>query len=177
VETSGWMCDVFRRNGLSFVTFDIRVDGLAELPPSDAYIRCGKADKCVADNSVFDEHPRPFHCTGAMANAVADLARRYRELHPSQRLRVLDLSLPRGGLMEVNPQTGQWLPPHHWHRVGESVDIGQWVVNDSGVGVHPNVIEFTEELKDLAKHVHPAIYRVVESGGEIHFQLTGGLQQ
>lgn len=42
-----------------------------------------------------------------------------------------DMSLPWGGLFDIDDT---WAPPHHWHRVGRSVDIN----NPGSIYQHPN---------------------------------------
>jgi hypothetical protein len=153
------------------------IDGLVELPASDQYIRCGKADTCFSDNTVFAAHPFPFWAKPEMADAVRTLAERYRTAHPGVKLRILDLGLPAGGLMEDNPDDHQWKTPHKWHRVGEGVDIGLWAVSDDGKRVDFEPDELVEELLALIKENDLPLRRVKEPGGNIHFQLKGGLDK
>lgn len=162
-------CDASNTAFLASFSWDMAIPGLVELPADPAYIRCGKATDCVTDNQVFPEHPKPFFATPAMRNAVAALARSFRQRHPGWRLRILDLSLPKGGLMEDNPETHQWEPEHHWHRVGESVDIGLWAVDDTGSGVFFRFDELVKDLNSLIKEAALPLRRVVEKGEKIHY--------
>jgi len=180
----GWICadfsecdDETHRTWFLTLYTSIGIPGLVELPASDQYIRCGKADQCFSDNQVFDAHPFPFMAKPKMANAARLLAERYRAAHPGVKLRILDLSLPNGGLMEDNPDGDQWAPPHYWHRVGESVDIGLWAVSDDGQRVDFEPGELVDELAQLVEENDLPLRRVKEAGGNIHFQLKGGLNQ
>jgi len=124
------------------------------------------------------------------------LAYHHNELHRQRnenwRLRILDMSLPWGGLMECNPNEDPWKPTltqcnnkeegrpgHCWHRVGGSVDIGRlFVIGDSGqqVWVDPTALALElEEIVRSKKRTLP-LWRVPEAGS-IHFQLLGGGEQ
>lgn len=154
VDGAQWRCDPYdpsHQTHFVKIALKVAVDGLVELPPDrELYVRCGK-DGCVQENDVYKEHPHPFYATPRMREAVQLLAYHYNEFHRQRnenwRLRILDMSLPWGGLMEADPTRATWRPTltecatwppppgrpgHCWHRVGESVDIGQFALDDTG---------------------------------------------
>ena len=204
VNTQEWRCDpsdITQRIAHGLIGIRVRVGGLAtetedlqELPAdTDVYIRCG-TNGCDHEGQVHDEHPHPFYGTAALISAARELAQRYNAKHAQQglRLRVMDMSLPWGGLMEANPKDHPWKPAltqcnnkekgrpgHCWHRIGESVDIGRlFVVGDSGQQVWVEPDELVRELESLAAQdkLHVPLFRVKEEDS-IHFQLLGGHNQ
>lgn len=42
-------------------------------------------------------------------------------------IRINDLSLPQGGLFDIN---NNWMLPHSWHRLGKSVDVSRFYLKD-----------------------------------------------
>lgn len=204
VDTQEWRCDpsdITHRIARGLIGVRVRVGGitaetenLQEFPAdTDVYIRCG-TNGCDHEGQVHDEHPHPFYGTAALVDSVRKLAQAYKTNHTEQglRLRIMDMSLPWGGLMECNPNEDPWKPTltqcnnkeegrpgHCWHRVGGSVDIGRlFVIGDSGqqVWVDPTALALElEEIVRSKKRTLP-LWRVPEAGS-IHFQLLGGGEQ
>lgn len=176
VPQPGWVIDrtpTGQSRATTFIGFKVGLGGIGELPSDpDHYVRCGVAAGCTQD-SVEPRHPGVFFGTGAMLQSVQKLAFAYLQLHPDLRLRILDMSLPAGGVFDY--KNFNWTPPHSWHRVGESVDIGEWVVDSSGNPAYPpGLVQELENLVNDKANPLP-LHRVIESGGRIHYQYKGGL--
>ena len=142
--------------------YDVGDDGFEELPPwPNVYVRCGLTAGCLCDN-ISPTHPNAFWGTPEMVAAVEDLAVSFQALHPELMLRITDMSLPRGGLFDLDLN---WKAPRHCrHRTGTSVDISKYaltVENPRTVGVDINA------LVVLARQCH--LGRVQEES--IHFEL------
>ncbi len=144
-----WSCDPDGRGGYTTFYFLARVRDLGELPPDPAYIRCGKADGCLTDNVVWPEHPMPFFGTAEMVSAAQQLAQAFSADNGGSRLRILDLSLPLGGLMEdltgsgTAPDYAPWSTPHTWHRHGIDVDVDKQALGPDG-----QLATFNQDLLD-----------------------------
>ena len=103
-----------------------------------------------------------------MIAAVEDLAVRFQAAHPNLRLRILDMSLPRGGLFDGggNPPQYDWVTPHCRHRTGTSVDVSKYAVTVTNPGtVHIDV----EKLTKLAQQ--SGMRRIKEA--TIHYEING----
>ena len=145
--------------------FDVGYTGLVELPPwPEVYVRCGLTASCICDNTS-PTHPSAFWGTREMVAAVEDLAVSFQALHPGLRLRITDMSLPRGGLFDLNLN---WRAPEHCrHRTGTSVDISKYALTIE----NPRTVSLPiDELIRLAFRCH--LGRVPEA--TIHFELHYG---
>lgn len=167
IPNQDWTCDSDYRGGSARFRIRVAVPGLVELPPDPQnYIRCIRAtDACTTDKyrDPFDTsyllHPEPFFATPATIYYVQTLATIYRFWDPENRakLRILDISLTTGGLMEDQPWVHQWTPTlpqcepwtpgtpgHCSHREGKQVDISQKAVTDVGalVDVNTDTLDF-----------------------------------
>lgn len=159
-------CDPTRTMFRAWFTWRVGIAGLEELPRDPTnYIRCPVASPdCRTDyyQDPFDTryplHPKPFFGTGGPRGLIArvqQLAAKYHEGYPELRLRILDMSVPKGGLMEDRPWQHEWTPTvetctdyrlhkvspgqrlgHCAHRVGKSVDIDGFAVSQDG-GLYP----------------------------------------
>lgn len=95
---------------------DVRVPGLVELPAG-------------ADYDLFGQtatHPDNHFGTATTIASLQQIATKY-EAHKVTnnlpgwpRVAYNDISLERGGIFDLN---GDWSPPHHEHRVGQTVDF------------------------------------------------------
>lgn len=111
-------------------TVHVSVQNLVELPPaSDIYIRCGLTSGCVSDGHHDDMHPQPSFGRRELVQKLVGLAAMYRSSllsqDESQKLRISDISLPFGGVFDMNHN---WLPPHKSHRKGISADISRHAI-------------------------------------------------
>lgn len=154
------------RSCTGYFGYDVGDDGFEELPPwPEVYVRCGISATCLCEN-VDPNHPTPFWGIPRMVAKVQDLASEYQHRFPGVRLRILDMSLPWGGLFDGagDPPVYNWRPPHCRHRTGKSVDISKTAVTwkDSRlVGVDIDfLVTFASKLK---------LKRVPEA--TIHFEL------
>lgn len=85
---------------------------LDELARHDSYVLIG---------SEGTPHGSANHAgTPELNSALFDLTRRFAERFPGEKLSLNDMSLPWGGLFDLN---ANWQPPHFWHRFGTDVDI------------------------------------------------------
>lgn len=168
----GWHCvplsmcdDATHRTMLYEVYTSVAVPGLVELPSNPGlYVRCGDTSSCGGADDVLAAHPQAFFGTPGMLSAVESLASRYRGAHPTDRLRLTDMSLPLGGLFDLDLNWQPGTDGHKDHRYGTALDVAKSAIDDSGaeIGVNP------AELKKLA----------CESGlkrYEAEFQLNGNL--
>lgn len=145
--------------------YDVGEEGFEELPSwPEVYVRCGLTAGCLCDNTS-PTHPQAFWGTPEMVAAVEDLAVSFQKLNPGLRLRITDMSLPRGGLFDLNLN---WRAPRHCrHRTGTSVDVSKYaltVEDPRTVGVNIN------GLIALARQCH--LGRLPEA--TIHFELHYG---
>lgn len=100
----------------STFTIGVRVPGLAELPPGENYVLVGS----FGEPGVTSQHVSNHFGLPSFNRSLQQLADRYAAGFPGQRLEYNDMSLPLGGLFDVN---NNWRPPHHSHRFGTDVDV------------------------------------------------------
>jgi hypothetical protein len=133
------------------------------------------AGGCTSDtpNSNLN-HPQVFFGQLAMVASVETLAFYYQEANPGLRLRILDMSLPMGGLFDGANGDYDWEPPHKLHRTGRSVDIGSWVVSVDGTPAYPGFQAVVNLLVHLVQDHEIPIRRFSEGPNKIHFELMGG---
>jgi len=139
----GWFCvdSCFTSHSWKDLdALDVRVPvDLVELPPASFYVRCGSSSNCFGDSPGSDSrHPRPHFGRLELIGKVIGLAAMYRSRFSAgpnaERLRILDISLERGGLFDTTIPTNPppWTPTHTVHRHGVSVDISRRALTDSG---------------------------------------------
>ncbi len=155
------------RSCTGYFGYDVGDDGFEELPPwPEVYVRCGISATCLCEN-VDPNHPTPFWGTSRMVAKVQDLACAYQNKVPGVRLRILDMSLPRGGLFDGagDPPEYNWRPPHCRHRTGKSVDVSRSAVT----GDNPRLVAVDAALLEkLSSMLH--LTRIPEA--TIHFELS-----
>lgn len=145
----------------------IMVPGLVELPPSPGlYVRCGDTASCTDQDNVLPTHPSAFFGDPKLVANLQTLAQRFQALYPDLELQLTDMSLPMGGLFDID---ASWEPPHKRHRNGRSVDISRKAWNKTtGVVQHLSDAQVVN-LKDIAQrqlHMH----KIDEA--TIHFELV-----
>ena len=133
--------DTTKFDTLSLIT---RVPGLGLLPDRATYIKIG--GRCEhhgpRDDSDYPNCRTPDNNhwgTGRLVEGIQSIADAYDSLHPGVRLRINDMSLPHGGLFDIN---GNWLPSHHEHRIGINADISLKCRNSSNNLVNLNERHF-----------------------------------
>jgi murein endopeptidase len=106
------------------VNLTVAVLGLELLPESQNYVRVGGTCEHhgLRDDTQYQNCRDPDNNhwgTNRLVQAIQAIAYAYDSLHPGVRLRVNDMSLPFGGLFDVD---GNWRPEHKEHRVGINAD-------------------------------------------------------
>jgi hypothetical protein len=94
--------------------FNIGFSGLEALPPDPFYT-------VLRDPATAPTHPEGNFGTPAAIHGLASLAVYYK-LAAFVTLSINDMSLPQGGLFDVD---ADWAAPHSRHRVGINADINQ----------------------------------------------------
>lgn len=96
-----------------------RMLGLTELPPEDHLF--------FPDHQTGFGHDHIVNHYGSqrLINAITAIATEYTAAYPEELLRVYDMSLPYGGLIDVNYD---WKPPFYGHTTGIDADISKWRV-------------------------------------------------
>jgi len=99
-------------------TIGIRVSGLQELPDSTDYDKIGS-------NPSPPIHTRNHYGTPSMVASLQNLARKYIEpdAFPTSRLGYNDMSLPWGGLFDLDGNWSSGPRGHKSHRLGKNVDL------------------------------------------------------
>lgn len=110
-------------NSDNFATVDVRVPNLVLLPKGSDSLHYKNIGGTL-------EHPGPpanptldmnHWGTVAVDNAFPFIAFNYFVMfHPQYPIYVNDMSLPKGGLFDIN---GNWFPPHQGHRQGTGMDL------------------------------------------------------
>jgi hypothetical protein len=91
-------------------TIGILVPGLSELGPGVNYDLVGQTAT----------HPSNHFGSASLLASLTSLAQTYAAAYPGQRLGYNDMSLPYGGLFDIN---ANWSTPHVSHRLGTDVDL------------------------------------------------------
>lgn len=130
-EVSGVETIVATAPGFPAATATARVEvpGLVELPEAPArYVRIGTPDNHAGTNDPCIPETRPptsrhfeaFFGQPALLKAIEEIAATMLQ-QTGILLRVNDMSLPLGGLFDID---NNWRTPHFTHRVGRHVDLG-----------------------------------------------------
>ncbi|MGD9598903.1 MAG: hypothetical protein AB7G76_08635 [Steroidobacteraceae bacterium] len=107
------------RTLLTYAVIDVGIPGLEPLPPTGT-------DYQVIRGGVA-EHPDGTNGTSGTLRKLLEIAGYYHSAEGSK-LSVNDLSLPAGGLFDIN---SNWQPPHDTHRDGLDSDINRQNVDGS----------------------------------------------
>ncbi|MEO0124193.1 MAG: hypothetical protein ABIL69_09375 [candidate division WOR-3 bacterium] len=91
--------------------------GLLEIFAGEWYIKTGGTEYHHGHPGWPDDHN---HFGTSYTNACIMLIGADYKDSTGYRLRINDMSLPRGGLFDIN---GNWQPPHSTHRLGRNVDV------------------------------------------------------
>jgi hypothetical protein len=135
------------------VHLSVRVPGLVPLPYGANYVLIGK----FGEPGVTSRHVENHNGSENLNAKVSILAESVFN-DSSYVLRINDVSLPSGGLFDIN---NNWSTPHSGHRVGVDVDIDD--VDASGKPVNPKY--FQEKVENP-----PFFARLVNEGN--HFHIT-----
>ena len=127
----------------------VRVPGLIELSGESYYVLTGATAL----------HPHNHFGTQNTINSIKSVARTYYD-STTHRLKINDISLPYGGLYDIN---GDWRRPHDTHRLGTNVDVSYKVLNGAGgeVDIDKELFELIvyeiggdPRREDLRNHFH-----------------------
>jgi len=94
--------------------------------------------------------------TGRLSAAIQRIAVAYDSLHPGIRLRINDMSLPYGGLFDVN---GNWRPDHSEHRIGINADIGYEGLNNQNQRVSIDTTDIQKIIFLKTEKIWPLHHR------------------
>lgn len=100
-------------------TVHARMLGLTELPPEDHLF--------FPDHQTGFGHDHMVNHYGSqrLINAITSIATEYTAAYPKELLRIYDMSLPYGGIIDVNYD---WKIPLYGHTTGIDADISKWRV-------------------------------------------------
>lgn len=119
-----WRCDPTEPSGrrsYSEIAFWARVEGLVELPANTALYSKTRGDATA--------HPNGFFGTPEMVGKVQEMATQFQAAYPGYILSFNDMSLPWGGLFDINHT---WDVPHSKHRLGHSMDVNHGAQKPNG---------------------------------------------
>lgn len=136
---------------------EVKVPGLVSLGASGFYGLIG----------VTGSHPDNHYLTLAAREKAGQLARRYRELFPTDPvLQYNDASLVWGGLFDIS---GHWQPPHREHRRGTVIDVRA----NGAPGAIPsiNYRDFTELAEEDGAHAR--LHSLGTPNQHFHVRLMG----
>jgi hypothetical protein len=134
---------------------EVKVPNLSLLPESPDYVKIGgRTIHLGPPLSVTDNN---HHGTSRTLQAIQTISQSYRQ-QLNQRLRINDISLPWGGLFDIQ---GDWLPPHWTHREGRNVDVS--IISAEGGTVNSQL------LRNL---VRQAKGRIVRERNPDHYHLS-----
>ena len=158
-------CDATQTSWCFFTTIDVGVSGLTNLPDgSPFYVKLRGGAPQHQDEVAY------FGTSDAISNLTA-IAEIYNDLS-NNLLSVNDMSLPKGGLFDIN---SDYATPHIWHRVGQSADInttqgGCRVNYDLQIAVA--LVMPAEAGSFFAKRQFPSSGRFLcEANGNIHLDF------
>lgn len=119
----GWRCarECFTENSHKYeYTYDVGVEDLGPLPDGDEhYVKC-RSEACPTPLSGAS-HPEGSHGTQDTTKKLKAIARKYFE-RTGRKLSINDISLPKGGLFDIN---NNWATPHIEHRTGTDADLNR----------------------------------------------------
>lgn len=125
----------------------VKVSGLLPLESKPNLLPRGQTDKHTVGNNNYGT----TYTRDAVYYAVSEYAKEY-GIEPDIYLAVIDMSLPWGGLFDID---GNWKPPHDYHRIGRSVDFSKHYKDGNGNDLEVtffdedgNVAEVTEIVDD-----------------------------
>jgi hypothetical protein len=170
----GWRCaDICftPTSWLANIYVNVGVQDLTELSASEFYVRCAKTADCTNSDNIDTAHPKVFYGKPAFVDKVAQFAEGYYFFgsdspDPTDFRKILftDMSLPFGGLMDVNHD---FKKPHTSHRKGTSIDAKREYL-EAATGQLVFYDLETDEFKRIAKSygllVVPEVAPVCSSG-------------
>ena len=164
-----WACDDAITAHME-LGFRVAVPGLVELPPSPGlYVRCGITASCTGQDNVSPVHPSAFFGDPRLVAKVQAVVQRFQALYPELALQLTDMSLPMGGLFDLDTS---WEPPHNRHRNGRSVDVSRNAWNKTTGSRQYLAASQIRDLSQIAVHdLH--MHRIFEGEkGPIHYELV-----
>lgn len=146
---------------------NVEVQGLRDMPYGANYL---------LDNSQdgMGYHPDVHYGSQKLIDTLTAVANEYREIYPnSERLGIRDMSLPWGGLFDLNYD---WKEPHYGHTIGADADINRGTVPLENrhklleiMCRHTPGIFLERDILGEPPHFHMRVY------GKTEFQLEGSL--
>jgi len=124
----------------------VRVPGLGSLGGGLNYVLVGTPDANDACRPVppASIHYQTHNGSPKLNRAVRKIADEYAYLYPGIKLRVNDMSLKFGGVLDVN---NNWRQPHKTHRKGTNADIGFNGLDENNRCVELNQIKLLEIIR------------------------------
>ncbi len=119
---------------LALDTLKVRVPDLELLPESEYYTKVGGTAKHHGPPDYQEDHNH--YGITKILTSIQNIAADYDSLHSGVKLLINDISLPYGGLFDIN---GDWQPPHKEHRMGKSADIDDTGIDQNGQAVEVNL--------------------------------------
>jgi hypothetical protein len=99
------------------IELTVKVPGLSLLPSNGNYVKVGGTSKHFGPPGLQTDNNH--YGTDYTISAIMSIAGLYKEEF-QRRLLINDISLPYGGLFDIN---GDWQTPHKTHREGKNVDV------------------------------------------------------
>ncbi|MEK6542979.1 MAG: Ig-like domain-containing protein [Elusimicrobiota bacterium] len=139
----------------------VSVPGLALLADSTFYTKVGGTVFHLGPPLSIQDHNH--YGLQGFNQVIIDLSFHYASRFPGHQLRINDMSLPNGGLFDMN---GDWQRPHKFHRLGISCDINTL----TGLNQQVNTLEETF-LFSLISRLNLLAHR---EASHWHIYLPGG---
>ncbi|MFB3852092.1 MAG: hypothetical protein ACE14Q_09255 [Acidobacteriota bacterium] len=143
---------------------------LVELPETyKYYVRARTAE---GGNNPYHPNPYAYYGTQGMVNSLKNLAKAYYEdkRTKEQKLRIKDMSLEWGGILDID---GDWSCPHVRHRTGRSVDLSRYtikIVDGNSVLEDIDIKVLKDKLNNTTLRLNDKEW---EKQGKIHLDYTG----
>jgi hypothetical protein len=148
---------------------DVAVPSLTTLPPGTTYV----ADGLWGEKDVTSQHTATHNGTQTLITDIQTVASMYfaqSKNPPGQSLGINDMSLPWGGLFDINNIWAVAPKGHKSHRLGNGVDIDHFTYagGTKGPSLDPNLLD--------ALMTANGMYNIPE-GKSIHYQVNGTLEE
>lgn len=133
--------------------FNIEVPGLSEMPYGENYILDNSQDS-------LGYHPDAHYGSQKLLDVLMNAANEYATAFPnSERLRIMDMSLPWGGMFDLDYD---WKEPHYGHTLGSDADISRAAVPS----------ENRQKLLEIMCGLTPGIFLERNIAGEpLHYHM------
>lgn len=153
--------------GVAIETVTVAIPNLVLLPEATYYTKVGGTQFHVGPPaSITTDHNH--YGLASFNDTIVGVAVAYRAKFPTDKLRINDMGLPMGGLLDLNVN---WHTPHGFHRLGTSADIntieGLNLTLDTDGEIFLNkLIRNQDFLRSNVEGNHWHLF--VEGGGPIH---------